>query len=151
MKNLLQYPLISVLLILTACGGGSSSTTSDQGETGVTATADTAANTTVTRASAVTANADVSSVGGGVSYTEVTIDTTRSITISWAPPATNANGDPLDPSDISGYEISYSSADSAASGGEVIYVDLGTTTELTIETLPAGTYQFSIAAIESSS
>jgi len=150
MKNLLQYPLISVLLILTACGGGgSSSGTSDQDESDVTATTNTT--TTVTRAMAVTANADVSAVGGGVSYTEVTIDTTRSITISWAPPATNANGDPLDPSDISGYEISYSSADSAASGGEVIYVDLGTTTELTIETLPAGTYQFSIAAIESGS
>jgi len=151
MRNLLKYPLISVLLLLTACGGGGSSSTSNQDESDVTETATANTTTTVTRASAVTANADVSAVGGGVSYTEVTIDTTRSITISWAPPATNANGDPLDPSDIRGYEISYSSADSAASGGEVIYVDLGTTTELTIETLPAGTYQFSIAAIESGS
>ncbi|MEE8056536.1 MAG: fibronectin type III domain-containing protein [Pseudomonadales bacterium] len=144
MKNLLQYFLISVLLLLTACGGGGSSNNSSQGQVVVTTTAN-------STSKAVTVEADVSPLGGGINQTEVTIETTSSITISWTPPAMNANGDPLDPSEISGYEIYYSSEDSTASGGDIVYVDLGTTTEMTIDDLSPGTYQFSISAIESGS
>jgi len=144
MKNLLQYSLISVLFLLTACGSGGSSNSSNQGEPVVTTTDNSIS-------AAVSVDADASPQGGGINQTEVTIAITSSVTISWAPPAMNANGEPLDPSAISGYEIYYSSEDSSQSGGKLVYVDSGTTTEVTINNLSPGTYQFSISAVESGS
>ena len=137
MKNLHQYSLISVLFLLTACGSGGSSNSESDVTMAVSS-----------KLSAVSVNADASPQGGGINQTEVTIATTSSITISWTPPAMNANGDPLDPSEISGYEIYY---DSSQGGGKLVYVDSGTTTEVTINNLSPGTYQFSISAVESGS
>jgi len=127
----------------SACGGGSSNS-SNQGEPVVTTTANSIS-------AAVSVDADASPQGGGINQTEVTIATTSSITISWLPQAMNANGDPLSPSEISGYEVYYSSEDSSKSEGGLIYVDSGTTTEVTINNLSPGTYQFSISAVESGS
>jgi hypothetical protein len=144
MKKLLTYSLTSVLFVLTACGGGGSSSSSSQGESVVTTTA----NATTP---AINIEADASPQGGGIVQTEVTIDAISSITVSWAPPAADANGDFLDPAEITGYEIYYFSEDSADSGGKMFAVDLGTTTEMTFNNLLAGTYQFSIVALENGS
>ncbi|HEB28698.1 MAG TPA: fibronectin type III domain-containing protein [Porticoccus sp.] len=147
MKNLTTYSLAIVLLLLTACGGGGSSSgasdsDSNQNEAVVEVSNDLSA-TTVN----VETEGSSLSLGGGVTQTTVTIETTQNITISWIPPAINSNGDPMDPSEISGYEIYYSSEDDSGSEG-IITVDLGTTTEITVDNLAPGTYQFSIAAIE---
>lgn len=145
MKNAIKYSCFSALLFLTACGGGGSGSSSSGSED----TQNT--NTTTARATLTTINIEVrvSTAGGGIDQEQVTLDSVSSVVLSWVPPATNAFGEPLDASDISGYEVYYSSQDALNSDGEILYVDMGTTTEVTINALSAGTYQFAIAAIES--
>lgn len=66
--------------------------------------------------------------------------------MSWQIPATRADGSALLASDLSGYEIYYTT-DTSATGTYII--SGGSTTLYTINNLPAGTYHFAMSAIDS--
>jgi DNA mismatch repair ATPase MutL len=73
---------------------------------------------------------------------------TRSITLSWTPPSTRANGDALELSEISGYEVYYFMDGSPDGDGETNAINSPNITELAIDDLSPGIYYFSIAAID---
>lgn len=143
----------TVLMLLAACGGSGGSGSSDGDAVSISAES---GQSEAVLSSASARSVDVASeqsslaIGGGVSQTTITIDSTQSISLSWLPPAFTSDGEPLNPADISGYEIYYFSTGSGDVDGEIIYVDLGTSTQVTVENLAPGSYQFSVAAIQSS-
>lgn len=67
-----------------------------------------------------------------------------SITLNWATPLNREDGSPLYDSEIAFYEIFYGLADQS---GETIQV-AGTENEITIDSLPAGRYVFTIATTD---
>jgi hypothetical protein len=68
-----------------------------------------------------------------------------SVNITWAIPTTRANGDALLASDLSGYEIYYTT-DNAASA--TYSVENGNTSAVTLDGLAPDTYYFAISAID---
>ncbi|MEJ2440678.1 MAG: fibronectin type III domain-containing protein [Gammaproteobacteria bacterium] len=82
------------------------------------------------------------STGGGDSATPITYG---SVTLHWSAPTTWADGNAVSLSAISGYRLYYSS--SATSIPHVIKISGGTTTQYKV-TLPSGTYDFRIAAVD---
>jgi hypothetical protein len=75
-------------------------------------------------------------------------DQTRSITLSWTPPSTRANGDALELSELSGYEVYYFMDGSPDGDGEANAINSPNITELAIDDLSPGIYYFSITAID---
>lgn len=69
-----------------------------------------------------------------------------SVTLHWSAPMTWADGSSVSLSEISGYRLYYSS--SANSLPHVINIPGGATTQYEV-TLPSGTYNFRIAALDS--
>ncbi len=70
------------------------------------------------------------------------------ITINWGAPSTRENGDPLDLSDIAGYQILLENLDTGTF--QYIYVSEAdiTSTSYTIQNLADGSYQVSIAIVD---
>ncbi|MFL0798039.1 MAG: hypothetical protein K6L73_11190 [Cellvibrionaceae bacterium] len=80
--------------------------------------------------------------------TPVATDEDGSITINWNTPSTRENGDPLNLSEIAGYQILLENLDTGSF--QYIYVsesDLASSS-YTIENLAAGSYQVSIAVVD---
>jgi hypothetical protein len=75
------------------------------------------------------------------------VPTSFSAKVSWTAPSTRQDGQPLALSDLSGYEVYYTTDSSSA--GTAIKVSGGTTASYVISNLPAGTYYFAISAIDS--
>ena len=69
-----------------------------------------------------------------------------SATLSWDIPTERENGDPLDLSEIGGYEIAFKRAD--AEEYDVLIVDDHTAQSLTIPDLTSGDYEFKIASFD---
>lgn len=75
--------------------------------------------------------------------------TTFSAKLSWTIPSTRQNGQPLQLSELSGYELYYTT-DSSSSNGTVVTVSGGSKASYEISNLKAGTYYFAISAIDAS-
>jgi hypothetical protein len=69
-----------------------------------------------------------------------------SVKLSWAAPTARENGQALAVSDLTGYELYYTSDDPTVSG--TVQVSGGTTTTYTVQNLAAGTYHFAMASID---
>lgn len=74
---------------------------------------------------------------------------TYNVKLSWTIPTTRQNGKPLALSELQGYEVYYTT-DSSASADAVVKINGGSTSNSVISKLPAGTYYFSISAIDTS-
>jgi len=76
--------------------------------------------------------------------------TSYSVKLSWTIPTTRENGQPLALSELQGYEVYYAPDNSASTANDkVIPVTGGSINSSVITQLPAGTYYFSISAIDS--
>ncbi len=73
-----------------------------------------------------------------------------SATLSWNIPSARTNGDPLQLSEINGYEIYYFLEGTPSDQGEVVSINDPSTTNYTTPALDPGTYYFSIVSIDSS-
>ena len=73
---------------------------------------------------------------------------TNSATLSWAVPTTRADGSPLPPSEIAGYEI-YMIAESTGERSVITVSDSAANSHI-VSGLPAGTYHFSMVALDTS-
>lgn len=92
--------------------------------------------------------------GTGTTGTNTTTTTTTVLPasykaqLSWDIPSQRENGTPLQLSELSGYEVYYTSDDPALSGS--IKVSGGATASATVANLTAGSYYFSISAVDNS-
>jgi len=68
-----------------------------------------------------------------------------SVTLAWDAPTLDAMGQPL--SDLDGYRLYYSTSE-PPSGPEGSSVEVGLEAEATVSGLPAGTYFFAVAAVD---
>lgn len=83
------------------------------------------------------------------SSTSAAAPASYNIKLSWTIPATRQNGQPLALSELKGYEVYYATDSSASTANDtVVTISGGSTTTSTITKLPAGTYYFSISAID---
>lgn len=141
-----QWLAISCIsLLTTACGGGGGGS----GGSSASNTASTPASSSspaVTSAPAPTANstsstpAATSTPSTGSSY---------SIHITWVAPTTRADGSALPISALTGYRLFYTRDGSSSSEDTVVSINGGTTTSTQLSLPSAGTYAFSITAIDS--
>jgi Fibronectin type III domain len=114
--------LLVVALLLGACSGGSSGSSTSTSATG--STTNTSSSTSTTSAAT----------------------TTGSATLSWSAPTENADGTPV--TNLAGYRVYYGT--SASDLSQSIEVAGATTTSYVVENLPAGTYYFAVAAYDTS-
>jgi predicted phage tail protein len=70
-----------------------------------------------------------------------------SVKLSWSVPTTRENGQALSASQLTGYEVYYTTDDPAVTGS--IKVSGGSTVSYTVPNLAAGNYHFAIAAVDS--
>jgi len=68
-----------------------------------------------------------------------------SVTLAWDAPTTDAAGNPL--GDLSGYRLYYAIAGSTAAADSNM-VEVGDTTQVTVNNLPAGDYVFAVTALD---
>ena len=73
---------------------------------------------------------------------------TGSATLSWKPPVTRTDGDPLAVSEIAGYSLYYGATRGSYSSS--IRIEDSSTTSITVTDLPAGTYYFAVTARDTS-
>ncbi len=71
---------------------------------------------------------------------------TSSVQLNWTIPATRENGQVLAASDLSGYELYYTTDDPSVTG--TIKISGGSTSSYTAQNLAAGTYHFAISAVD---
>ena len=69
-----------------------------------------------------------------------------SVTLAWDAPTKDAGGGPLD--DLSGYRLYYIPAGSTSIADSTV-VDVGDTTQVTVQGLAAGEYAFAVTALDS--
>lgn len=74
--------------------------------------------------------------------------TSKSITLSWTTPSSRANGDPLSPTEIGGYEVYYFKEDSQQGEGETLTITDPSANSVTTPKLATGTYYFAIASYD---
>jgi hypothetical protein len=72
-----------------------------------------------------------------------------SVNLSWIIPSTRENGQPLQLSELAGYELYYTT-DADAAAGTTVKVNGGSSASYVIANLPAGSYYFAISAIDTS-
>lgn len=78
-----------------------------------------------------------------------TAPTSYNVKLSWTIPTTRQNGKPLALSELKGYEVYYATDNSASTANDkIVKVTGGSVSSSTISQLPAGTYYFSISAID---
>lgn len=83
------------------------------------------------------------------STTTATAPSTYNVKLSWTIPTTRQNGTPLALSELKGYEVYYATDSSTSTANDtVVKVTGGSINTSTISALPAGTYYFSISAID---
>lgn len=68
------------------------------------------------------------------------------VKLSWSVPTTRENGQALPTSQLTGYEVYYTTDDPAVTG--TVKVSGGTTSSYTVQNLAAGNYHFAIAAVD---
>jgi predicted phage tail protein len=73
---------------------------------------------------------------------------TATAELSWSAPTTRENGQALAVSDLSGYEIYYTTDDPKVTG--TVKVSGGSSSSYTIQNLAPGTYHFAMAAVDAS-
>lgn len=79
----------------------------------------------------------------------VVAPTAYDIKLSWTIPSTRQNGQALALSELKGYEVYYATdSDASTANDKVLTVTGGSINTSTISKLPAGTYYFSISAID---
>jgi len=143
--------IILSLILVSACGGGGGggggSSSND-----TTATPASAKSTPAEASSSSNndSNDSTSSSGGvlGSNPPEDEIDPSKiSARLSWIAPIERENGDPMVPSELSGYVIRYRIQ------GELDYTNINindpSATELIIDNMEPGQYEYSIASIDS--
>lgn len=70
---------------------------------------------------------------------------TKTVTVSWAPPATRSNGDPISLSELTGYQVRYGTQ--SGTYDNQVFAAGGNTTEQPVSDLVVGeTYYFVVAA-----
>ena len=130
-NNFIKTALITLFTSsLIACGGGGGG--SDD---------------STTRNTSTTTNTSSNSSNSSSGQTN-SQNTSKTVTLSWTAPTTRANGDPLNMSDIAGYEVYYFMDGSPQSDGEAITINNASTTQITTPGLQSGTYFFAIATID---
>ena len=70
------------------------------------------------------------------------------VKLTWSPPSTREDGEPLKAADLAGYELYYTTDDPAVSG--TVEIDGGSTSTYTLQDLAAGNYHFAMSAIDTS-
>lgn len=70
------------------------------------------------------------------------------VSLSWTPPSTRENGEPLSMAEILGYEIYYYAEGDAADDGETIKVNGGSQTSYEVVVPGPGTYHFAMTAVD---
>jgi len=71
-----------------------------------------------------------------------------SASLSWTIPSAREDGKALSLSELSGYEVYYTTDASSTSKGTVVKIDGGNKSSYVVSGLPAGTYYFAISAID---
>ncbi|MFL0796096.1 MAG: hypothetical protein K6L73_01240 [Cellvibrionaceae bacterium] len=92
--------------------------------------------------------------GGGGSSTKAASDSGSSEDIieevapklTWTPPSTRENGDPLSPGEIAGYYLH--SINNRTNDEQIIYVEEDGTSSVTLKDFSSGSYEVSIATID---
>lgn len=75
--------------------------------------------------------------------------TSYNVKLTWTIPTTRENGQPLSLSELKGYEVYYATDSNASTVNDtVVAVSGGSISSSVISKLPAGTYYFSISAID---
>lgn len=120
--------------ITTACGGGGGSGGSNSGSSSGTSSS------AAPSQSPSTSSPTPSTPSTGTSY---------SINLSWTRPTTRTDGSPLSADAIAAYRLFYTRDGSAASEDTVVVIDNGSATSTALTLAVAGTYTFSITAIDS--
>lgn len=69
------------------------------------------------------------------------------VKLNWSVPSTRENGQALAASELTGYELYYTTDDPAVTGS--VKISGGTTATYTVQNLAAGNYHFAIAAVDS--
>jgi len=90
------------------------------------------------------------SSGGSTTPTTPTTPSSYNVSLSWTIPSAREDGKALSLSELSGYELYYTTDSSSATSGKVIKIDGGSQASYVISSLPAGTYYFAISAIDTS-
>lgn len=115
-------------------GGGNVAET-DSGTSG--------ADNTASGSGASSSGTDSTSSGSGAE-TATPPQATGSVALSWKPPATRTDGDPLALAEIAGYSLYYGVT--RGSYSSAIRIDDPSTTSITVTDLPSGTYYFAVTA-----
>src|SRR5690606_6848197 len=89
------------------------------------------------------------SSGGRPSGSPTPTPLNYAVQLAWTAPSTRADGSPLTASDLSGYRVYYG-LDTSSNQDTVITVDGGTTTSMRLTLSTAGTYVFTITAVDTS-
>lgn len=120
--------------LLSGCGGstGQTSNTSTSSE-------ETEFNETQTIGSGVSDKLDTANDSG---ITPRALD----VSLSWQGPLQRENGDSLQLSELSGYEVIYTNVDLKTT--ETVFIDDPTASSITLENLRPGNYAFKIAAVD---
>lgn len=90
---------------------------------------------------------DTGTSTGSETTTTPTVPASYTATLSWTPPSTREDGSPIALSELTGYEIYYTTDD--LTQATTVAVSGGSNTSYSLPSLAAGTYHFAIAAIDS--
>lgn len=124
--------IISLTVLVTACGGGGGGGGSDSSAT----------TNSAQESSSVSASTTSSSTSSG------SLSESHSIHITWTVPTTRVDGSALAATALAGYRLFYSREDSSASEDAVVAIDGGNTTSADLTLAVAGTYLFAITAVD---
>ena len=132
-------------LAITACGGGG-------GGGGGGAPSDTTVSTPQNSTASNTGNSEAAPASTSNEEAsdndELPTPDDNTITISWTAPSSRANSDPLNMSDIGGYQVYYYLQGTAEGSGTAVDIPNANTLSYTTPPLAAGTYFFSIATYD---
>lgn len=133
-----QFIIFALSTVLIACGGGGGGSDADT--------------SSPPNSNSTSGNSTTGGDSSGDNSGQQTEDpaTEKTVTLSWNAPTTRENGDPLQLSEISGYEIYYFLDSSSSDDSEVASINNPSTVSYVTPTLTSGTYYFSIVTIDSS-
>lgn len=124
--------MLTAAIALSACGGGSAGG----------APSDTNSNQTSSTSSGTGTAAPQSPTGSNNNSTGQTVS------LSWTIPTQRTDGSSLPVSQLAGYQIYYYADGSSAGSGQVININDPLVTTYTTQVLPPATYNFAIAAVD---
>jgi len=133
--------IISLAILLGACGGGSNGAAG----TRVTSSASNTTGTTISSSSSNTTGTTTSSSSSNTSSSSGTT-TTGAISLSWTAPVARTDGTPLSLSEIAGYRVHYGTSSGNYTGH--INITNGSLQSATVNGIPVGRYYVAMSTYD---